>query len=96
MSALMIARIAVKDADKFQTYLAKTREVATPFGAEMVFRGAVQAALTGDVDHQVVVVVRFPSVEAIDEWYRSDAYQPLIPLREAAADMEMTSYQVVA
>ena len=39
MSALMIATITVKDPEKFQQYLAKTQEVAAPYGAELLFRG---------------------------------------------------------
>lgn len=93
MTAYMIATIAVKDPVTFQTYLAETQRVAAPYGARLVFRGQTAQALTGDpADHGIVVVVEFPSHQKLDEWYRSDAYRPLIPLREEAADMTMVSY----
>lgn len=96
MSALMIARITVKDPAKFQDYLAKTQQVAAPYGAELLHRGRVDRALTGeDSDHELSVIVKFPSLEAIDEWFGSDAYQPLIALRDEGADMRMTSYAVM-
>ncbi len=92
MSALMIARINVKDQKKFEDYLKGNRSVAGPFGAEILFRGRAARALNGPDDHKVVVVVRFPDVESISGWFDSDAYQPLAVLREEAADMRMTAY----
>ncbi len=97
MSALMIATITVKDPEKFQQYLAKTQEVAAPYGAELLFRGKVDRTLTGeDKDHGLAVIVRFPSIEKINEWYGSDEYQPLIALRDEGSDMKMTSYEILS
>ncbi len=96
MSALMIATITVKDPEKFQQYLTKTQEVAAPFGAELLYRGVVDKTLTGEEkDHRLAVIVEFPSLEKINEWYGSEAYLPLMALREEAADMHMTSYEVM-
>lgn len=96
MSALMIARITVKDPAKFQDYLARTQQVAAPYGAELLHRGTVGRALTGeDGDHELAVIVRFPGLEKIEEWFGSDAYQQLIALRDEGADMRMTSYAVM-
>lgn len=54
MSALMIAPITVRDPEKFQQYLTKTQEVAAPYGAELLFRGAVDKTLTGEEkDHRL-------------------------------------------
>jgi uncharacterized protein (DUF1330 family) len=93
----MIATITVKDPEIFQKYLAKTQEVAAPFGAELLFRGAVDKTLTGeDKDHRLAVIVKFPSLEKINEWYGSDAYRPLIALRDEGSDMKMTSYEILA
>lgn len=95
MSALMIARITVKDPAIFQEYLVKTQAVAASYGAELVHRGKVDKALTGEsADHELAVIVKFPSLAKLDEWYGSDAYQPLKKLRDAGADMQITSYEV--
>lgn len=96
MSALMIATITVKDQEKFQQYLAKTQKVAASYGAELLFRGKVDRSLTDhDKDHGLTVIVRFPSIEKINEWIDSEEYQPLIPLRDEGTDMKMTSYEVL-
>ena len=97
MSALMIAKITVKDPEKFQEYIAKTREVAATYGAELLYRGKADMVLAGESkDHDFTIIVRFPSLEKVNEWYASDAYRPLMALREEGADMQMTSYEVTA
>ena len=93
MTALMVAQINVKDADKLQQYIAANRDIAAPYGAKMLFRGKVARTLNGEADHQMLVVVEFPDADAVSAWFDSDAYQPLIDLREAAADMRMIAYQ---
>ena len=97
MSALMIARITIKDPEKFQQYIGKTREVAAVFGAKLLYRAKADKALAGESkSHDMTIIVEFPSLEKIDEWYASDAYQPLKALREEGAEMHMPSYEVMA
>ena len=48
-----------------------------------------------DKDHGLAVIVRFPSIEKINEWIDSEEYQPRIPLRDEGTDMKMTSYEVL-
>jgi uncharacterized protein (DUF1330 family) len=97
MSALMIAKITVKDPEKFQEYISKTTKVAATYGAKLLYRGKVGRALTGEgKDHDLTIIVSFPSLEKINEWYESDAYRPLMALRKEGADMHMTSYEIMA
>ena len=51
-------------------------------------------ALNGSDDHAVTILVKFPNIEKINEWYDSDAYQPLKALRDEGADMQLTSYEL--
>ncbi len=96
MSAFMIVTITVKNPEKLQQYIAKVQKVSAQYGAELLHRGKIGRALSGhDKDHDLAVVVRFPSIEKIDAWYDSEEYQPLIALREEGADMKITSYEVL-
>ena len=94
MSALMIARITVKDPNRFQEYLAASKSLASTYGAELLHRGTVNRALNGPDDYELVVIAKFPSVEKLNAWFDSDAYQPLAALRDEATQMQMTSYAV--
>ena len=96
MSALMIATITIKDPEKFQQYLTGNKEIAARYGAELLARGTVDKILTGeDKDHALTVIAKFPSLEKIDEWYGSDEYQPLVPIRKEGSEMKITTYEIL-
>jgi len=88
-AACVIGHISVKDAGKWAQYVAAVPATLADWNAELVFRGKVQAVLGGAHGHTDTVVLRFPSAEAADGWFRSAAYQALIPLRHQAADVDL-------
>jgi hypothetical protein len=63
-----------------------------PFGAELSFRGKLAQVFSGTHAHTDVVVASFPDRAALEAWHASPAYQALIPLRTAAADVDLMSY----
>ncbi len=93
MSALFISQITIKDAQKFEDYLSKSKQVASQYGAELVFAGGHAGTLNKTAHaHERVVVVRFKDVETIHRWHDSAEYQALIPLREESSDQLITVY----
>lgn len=96
MSAFFIATTTIKDAGKFQEYASKAAKTFADFGGELVTKGKAEIALAGESDHQAVGVVRFPDLDSLNGWYRSPAYQALIPLRDDAANMTLVAYSVPA
>ncbi|MFY0597363.1 MAG: DUF1330 domain-containing protein [Cognatishimia sp.] len=93
MVALMISTITVKNEAKLGEYLPKVSQLGARYGAELVFRGPAQGTITGALDHQMSVIVRFPSVAEIDALFASNDYKELISLREEAADMTIVKYE---
>lgn len=92
-AACLIGHITIKDAEKWAAYRSQVPATLEPWGAELVFRGQRVAVLAGEHPHSDVVVIRFPSREAIAGWHSSAAYQALIPLRQQAADVVLLSYE---
>ncbi|MEM7172012.1 MAG: DUF1330 domain-containing protein [Pseudomonadota bacterium] len=92
MGAFFIVTVTVKDPEKFQEYAAKAGPTFAAFGGKLITKGKAEKTLAGHSDHKTAAVIGFPDIEALHSWYQSDAYQALIPLRDAAADMTMTSY----
>lgn len=93
--AFLVFAVEVKDAAKWREYVNQAGSTIEAFGGELVVRGAFNKVLSGDPpEHKLGGVIRFPSVEAIDKWYASEAYSPLIPLREQAAVVHQTIYTV--
>ena len=97
MSALFISRVVIKDQEKFQDYLQKSKAIASDHGAELLASGKGPRSLAGShAPHQLAVVVRFPTMADLDAWHESKAYQDIIPLREEASDQEITIYDMAS
>jgi uncharacterized protein (DUF1330 family) len=92
--ACIVGHITVKDYSCWAAYCERVPETLVPWRAELVLRGAHRIALSGDSNDTDVVVIRFPDIGSIERWYRSPAYQAIIPLREQAADVVLTAYSI--
>lgn len=92
MNSFFIANVRVKDSEKFQEYAGKAGASMQPHGGEVLIKGKLNAQLAGEMDYPVTAIVTFPDVESLRSWFHSDSYQQIIPLRDEAADMILTSY----
>jgi uncharacterized protein (DUF1330 family) len=90
--ACIVGRIRIKDPGRWATYLAGVPATIAPFAGELVARGHDAHPLAGAAPETDLVIIRFPTMDAIDGWYASAAYQALIPLREAAAEVTLVAY----
>jgi uncharacterized protein (DUF1330 family) len=87
MPAHLIALARIKDPEKYQEYTVQARPLVAAAGGEVIAGGPVADKLVGSSDASAVAAIRFPDTQALEDWYRSDAYQALVPVRDAAADM---------
>ena len=85
MATMMSATVQVKDPEKLKVYVSQVGATIAPHGGKMIARGKVTKQISGEVNHQIEALFEFPSADAIDAWYASDAYQALIPNRDEAA-----------
>ncbi len=92
MSAFFVATTTITDAEKFQQYAQQAGATFAAHGGEPVLRGKFEGSLSGEADHQAVGIIKFPNLSALHDWYHSEAYQSLVPLREAAARMSIHVY----
>ena len=90
MSAYVSAKIQVKNPEKLKEYISQVPATMAPYGGTLVCRGKVSKTLLGQATHQIEAVFGFPSEEAINEWYNSDAYQAIIPIRDEGCTGEIT------
>lgn len=92
MSAFLIVTVKIKDLEKFKEYGEQATKTLLDHDAEFLIKGKFMGDFAGKSDHQNAGIVKFPSMTKLDEWYNSDAYQTLIPLREKAADVTIAKY----
>ena len=93
MAAYLVGHITVKDNGLWQEYMAGVQESLAPFDSKVVFRGQLTRILAGDHEHDLVVVIEFPNQAILDNWYGSEKYQSLIPLRDKAANVAIMTYK---
>ncbi len=91
-SAYVIGHISIRDEARWAEYRGKVPATLEPWGAELLLRAKTAAVLGGSHDHTDVVVIRFPDLASANGWFNSAAYQALIPLRSAAADVDLISF----
>ena len=96
MAAYLIGQITVRDHEAWNQYTEGVRDSLSPFAAEVVFRGRRASVLAGDHGKELAVVIRFADHDTLLRWFRSDAYQALIPLRDRAADVVIVGYEETA
>ncbi len=93
MAAFLIGHVTVKNDTLWQEYVAGVQESLLPYESKIVFRGKLISVLAGTHLHDQVVVIEFHDSAVLENWYHSEKYQSLIPTRDRAADVSITSYQ---
>lgn len=86
MKAYAIVQETVKDEAMFAEYRKHVMATLEPFNARFLVRGGKMSVVEGTWPHPRLVVIEFPSRQAAEDWYRSPAYQKVLPLRLKAAD----------
>lgn len=92
-AAVVIGHITVKDPQKWAEYCSRVPATIAPWNAELVFRGKRVEVLGGTHERSDTVVLRFPDIAAANGWFRSAAYQALLPLRHEAAEVDLISFE---
>ena len=88
-AVFLIASITVTDPGRMKEYTDHTPPMIQSYGGEYLARGTPIHHLEGTPPGERVVVVKFPSLEKAMEWYESDEYAELLPIRLEASDGDM-------
>ncbi|SEM83474.1 DUF1330 domain-containing protein [Palleronia pelagia] len=89
MPALWIAHVKVSDDAAYGEYARRATTAIAEHGGVFIARGGRYVQLEGP-DRPRNVVARFPSVEAAEACYRSDAYQEAMSYAKGAAERELS------
>lgn len=86
MSTYVIAHYNVEDWETFAKYPEPAMKTVLDHGGKFHVIGGVPdmaqpQVVEGSTDHAVIVVIEFPSQEAVDGWYNSPEYQEIVGLR---------------
>lgn len=85
MAAYAIVDLEVFDIELYLRYQRAVRPLLEAAGARYLARGGEFRVFDGDYHPNRLVLVEFPSLEAMDDFYDSEAYQSLEPQRRACS-----------
>ena len=83
-----IARVDVRDTERYKDYVTTAKPAFERFGAKFLARGGNFAELEGAARTRNVVI-EFPSLQAAVDCYNSPEYQAAAKIRQEFADAEM-------
>ena len=88
-SGYVIAQVEVTNPTQYEEYKKWSSAAMQAHGAEVCVRGGQTEVLEGDWTPRRLVLIEFPSAEALRAWYESPEYAPLIALRQRTANARL-------
>ncbi len=91
MPAYLIVEHIITDAEKFADYVRQVQPLIARHGGRYLTRGGSHKMPEGGHWRpDRVVIIEFPDMAALEAWYGSADYQPLIALRKSCtSDQDM-------
>ena len=87
MAGFIFVSYQMKDKEALQNYASQVPETLKKFEGKMLIKGK-KKALSGNKESTMQAVLSFPSSQQAKDWYHSEEYGQLIPLREEAMTAE--------
>ena len=92
MTAYYIGQHEIEDEAAFADYLQETLPFIAKHGGRYLTKAGTHEMIEGKEPSRVVIV-EFPSKQAIKDWYNDPGYKPLIPKRHAVTRSTMTAIE---
>ena len=83
MSGFAIFNIDVQNPEEYKEYIERVFPIVSKFGGEYLVRAGEYKVMEGEWKYPRTVVIKFPTYEKALEWYNSEDYQPVKPIRLA-------------
>jgi uncharacterized protein (DUF1330 family) len=95
MSAYVIARVNVTDAEQYAEYTRRTPAVIEHFGGRFLARGGQTVTIEGPEAEGRIVVLEFDTLEQAVACFRSPIYAEAKQYRLGAAEMQLIAVEGV-
>jgi len=96
MSAYAISEVEMRDAADFEAYRTIAAKTIAQYGGRYLVRGGAANAVEGGPPPGTFIVVEFPSMERLREWYASPEYAEALKVRQTALDRRLIFVEGVA
>jgi uncharacterized protein (DUF1330 family) len=88
VAALLIVQATVLHKDRYRKYQAAVQPLIQSCGGRLRATGAELEVLEGSPPGRRLVIFEFPSMDALQAFWRSPQYAAIKPLREGAAQID--------
>ena len=89
MPAYLIANIEITNPAGFEDYRARVPAVVAQYGGRYVIRGNPPTQMEGKPFFTRLTVLEFASMEALQRFYDSPEYAPLLAIRKACTKTDL-------
>jgi uncharacterized protein (DUF1330 family) len=96
MSAYVISEVETRDAAAMETYRALAAESIAQYGGRYLVRGGAAEVAEGGPPPKTLVIVEFPTMARLREWYASAEYAEALKVRRTALERRLVFVEGVA
>jgi uncharacterized protein (DUF1330 family) len=89
MSAYVISEVDVRDAAGFETYRTIAASAIAQYAGRYLVRGGAASIAEGGPPPKNIIVLEFPSMERLRQWYASPEYAEALKVRQTALDRRL-------
>ena len=89
MPAYVISEVEARDAAGFEAYRSIAAKTIAQYGGRYLVRGGEAEAAEGGPPPKTIIVVEFPSMQRLREWYASPEYAQALTVRENALERRL-------
>jgi len=89
MSAYVISEVEVRDPAGFEAYRTIAAKAIAQYGGRYLVRGGAANVAEGGPPPNTIIVVEFPTMERLPEWYASPEYAQALKVRQTALDRRL-------
>jgi len=87
--------VTITDLEKYKEYMMLVKPVIEAAGGRYLVRGGAHQVLEGDWHPTRLVLLEFPSAEAVQSFYQSPEYRGLKAMREACSRANLVTVEGV-
>ena len=89
MSAYVVVEVEVQDPERYETYKQLAPPSIAQYGGRYLVRGGAAELAEGGPPPKVIVIVEFPTMVRLREWYASPEYSEALKVRRTALERRL-------
>ena len=89
MPAYVISEVDVHDAAGFEAYRTIAARIIEQYGGRYLVRGGAADVVEGGPPPHTIIIVEFPTMQRLREWYASPEYAEALRHRRMALDRRL-------